>query len=184
MPDTPTRQQQIAQAHAHLIIGVVKATQNPELLPEIEQALKVTEQNGWTDLVAAIRRILAGQRDVSVLNTLDEEDAAIVEAILRGLQDPSTLPDPDQQADPTMAAPGLAGMIHQAGRGNAQALQVLAGMADQMTTVGGDMAMVGGIMKRLIDGERDADKLSKGMSASGRTLVFSILEELGKLEAH
>ena len=184
MPDIPTRRQQIALAHAHLIIGVVKATQNPALLPQIEEALKVTEQNGWTDLVAAIRRILAGQRDASILKTLDEEDSAIVEAILKGLQDPSTLPAPDQQADPAMAAPGLAGMIHQAGRGDPQALQVLAGMAEQMTAVGGDMAMIGGIMKRLIDGGRDADSLSKGMNASGRTLVYSILEELGKLEAH
>ena len=184
MAQLPSRQEQIIQAHAPLIVGVVKAVHNRDLLPELEEALKITEQNGWTTLVAAIRQILDGKRDQSLFADLDEEDTAIVEAILRGLQDPATLPDPNQQADPTMAAPGIAHMVHAASTGNVQALELLGNMAEQMRKVGGDMGRVGGIMRRLVNGEREPDVLCKGMSAQGESLVLSILEELGKLEAH
>lgn len=42
------------------------------------------ERRGWTRLVAAIRRILAGERDPDALCAeLDPEDSMIVEAILQ-----------------------------------------------------------------------------------------------------
>lgn len=184
MAELPPRHLQIVQAHAGLIVGVVQAIQNRDLLPQIEEALKVTAQNGWTELVAAIRKIMGGARDRSVFQGLDEEDTVIVEAILRGIQNPASLPDPNVQADPTMAAPGLAHMIHAAATGNMEALQLVANMAEQMTRVGGDMARVGGIIRRLVDGERNPDILCQGMTAQGESLVLSILEELGKLEVH
>ena len=43
------------------------------------------------------------------------------------------------------------------------------------------MAALGGIMKKLIDGERDPEVLTKRMGARGESLVLSILEELGRL---
>jgi hypothetical protein len=44
--------------------------------------------------VAAIRRVLAGERDVDALCAdLDRRDSMIVEAILQGLADPSALAD-------------------------------------------------------------------------------------------
>jgi len=106
------------------------------------------------------------------------------EAILRGIQDPSTLPDPEATPDGSLATPGLAQMIHAARCGHVHALHLLGDMAEQMTAAGGDMARLGGIMKRLVDGERDADRLTKGMDAQGASLVVSLLEELAKLEAH
>ena len=184
MSELPPRHQQIVQAHAGLIVGVVQAIQNRELLPQIEEALRVTAQNGWNELVAAIRKIIAGARDRSVFQGLDDEDTVIVEAILRGIQNPATLPDPNVEADPTMAAPGLAHMIHAAATGNVEALQLVANMAEQMTRVGGDMGRVGGIIRRLVDGERDPNILCQGMTAQGESLVLSIIEELGKLELH
>jgi hypothetical protein len=39
-------------------------------------------------------------------------------------------------------------------------------------------------MRRLVDGERDADKLGKGMGPLGKELVMNLLEELAKLRAH
>jgi hypothetical protein len=184
MVELPSRQQQIIHTHAGLINAVVRALHNRALLPELEAALEVTRRNGWGALVAAIHGILAGQRDASLLADLDEEDTTIVEAILRGIQDPETLPDPNAAPDPTLAAPGLAHMIHGAGKGDVQALQLLGNMAEQMTRVGGDMARLGAIMKRLVDGERDAEPLCRGMGAQGESLVVTILEELGRLEAH
>ncbi|WP_455386101.1 hypothetical protein [Acidihalobacter prosperus] len=184
MQQLPPREQQIIQAHAGLIVNVVQAAQNPELRPQLEQLLRTSEENGWGALVAAVRRILEGSRDLGLLARLDEEDSVIVEAILRGLQDPTTLPDPNARPDPVLAAPGLAGMIHACTRGDVQALELLSQMAEQMTNVGGDMGRMGGLMRRLVEGERDPEVLLKGMGAQGESLVLAVLEELGKLEAH
>jgi hypothetical protein len=75
-------------------------------------------------------------------------------------------------------------MIDAAGRSNPEALHMLANMAEQMVRAGGDMAKLGGMMRKLVGGERDADKLAKGMSVQGQELVYSILTELGKLAKH
>ena len=93
MPALPEKDQQILVAHAGLVHAVVRTCHNRDLMPQLEQLLKLSEENGWTQLVATIRRILGGQRDTSLLLGLDEEDRAIAEAILRGLQNPETLPD-------------------------------------------------------------------------------------------
>jgi len=178
------RDQQIRLAHAGLIRLVVQAAQNANARAELDPVLTQAEQQGWTELVPRIRRVLDGARDTSLLRGLDEEDTVILTAILAGIQDPATLPDPEAAADPTQAAPGLAQMIHAAGRGDAQALHWLSQMAEQMTRAGGDMARLGGITKRLVDGERDPARLCKGMGAQGESLVLSLLSELGKLERH
>ena len=129
---------QIITAHAALIVKVATTIQNSDLLPDLQHVLKVSEENGWVDLVAAIRRILNGERELAGLVVgLDEEDSTIIEAILRGIQNPETLPDPNAQPDASMAAPGLAAMIMDATRGNAQSLELLANMAEQMTGAGG-----------------------------------------------
>lgn len=178
------RDHQIRLAHAGLIRLVVQAAQNASARSELEPVLSQAEQGGWTDLVPRIRRVLAGDRDMALLQGLDEEDTVILTAVLAGIQDPSTLPDPEGAADPTQAAPGLAQMIHAASHGDAQALHWLSQMAEQMTRAGGDMARLGGIAKRLVDGERDPERLCKGMGAQGESLVLSLLGELGKLERH
>lgn len=182
----PDRDRQILQAHAQLINLVVQAGHNPAQRAELEPVLRAAEQNGWNALVGAIRRILAGERELRSLQAggLDEEDGVIVEGILRGLHDPATLPDPNAAADPSLAAPGLAAMIHAAGHGDPQALEWLGHMAEQMSRVGGDMSRLGGLMRRLVNGERDPDALGRGLGAQGQQLIHSILEELGKLEVH
>lgn len=177
----PERDQQIRQAHATLIHQVVKACQNQEAAVELESVLEVALQQGWNDLVNSIQLIVKGNRDASMLNALDEEDVVIVKSILDGLQNPATLPDINQQGDATMAAPGLAQIIHAAGTGDAQALQAISIMAEQMTAAPGDMARIGGNIKRLVDGERDADILCKGMGPSGEQLMLNLIEELNKL---
>ncbi|HGG60497.1 MAG TPA: hypothetical protein ENK26_11390 [Gammaproteobacteria bacterium] len=182
MKKLPDAEQQIVQTHATLIVASVQAAQSGLISPEFEQALNVSAQNGWTALVAALRKIIAGDRSSAVLQGLDEEDQTIVRAVLRGIQDPATLPDPAAQADASVAAPGLAALIHGARAGQPQALRMLAGMAEQMVAAGGDFARLGGMMKRLVDGERDIDKLAQGMGAQGRSLLNSILEELAKLD--
>lgn len=180
----PEREQQIRQTHAQLIHHVVNACQNSEARSQLMPMLDHARQSGWETLVDRIRRILGGERDESLLLALDEEDTVIIRSILEGVQNPESLPDLSYQADATLAAPGLASIIHAAGRGDAKALQIAADMAEQMTKVGGDMERLGGIMRKLINGERDAKSLTKGMDPSGQQLVFDLLSELGKLGEH
>lgn len=177
----PERDQQIRQAHATLIHQVVRACQNEEAAVELESVLNVALQQGWDDLVKTIRLIVKGNREESLLNGLDEEDTVIIKSILDGLRNPETLPDINQQGDATMAAPGLAHIIHAASTGDAQALQAVSMMAEQMTAAPGDMARLGGNMKRLVDGERDPDILCKGMGPTGEQLMLNLIEELNKL---
>lgn len=181
----PERDQQIRMAHASLIHQVALACQhadkNAEPRVTLESAMEVALQQGWVDLVRVVRAIVNGNRETSLLNGLDEEDTVIITTILEGLQNPASLPDVNQQGDPAQAAPGLAQMIDAAGRGDAQALQAVSQMAEQMTQAPGDMALLGGNMKRLIDGERDANVLCKGMGASGEQLMLNLIEELNKL---
>ncbi len=180
----PEKTQQILQIHAGLIHHVVAASHNRDLVPALEPIIRQSAENGWVALMGAVRQILNGRREMSLLAGLDEEDRVIVEAILRGIQDPASLPDPQAQPEAGAAAPGLAGMIQAAAKGDVLALQALANMAEQMTAAGGDMALLGGIMRRLVNGERDPDLLTRGMGAQGRGLVMSILEDLGKVALH
>jgi hypothetical protein len=184
MSKLPDKIQQILQAHAGLIHAVVTAAQNRERLPELDALLDAAVANGWGTLVAVIRRILGGAREVSIVAGLDDEDRVIAEAILRGLQDPDTLPEPHARPDPSLAGPGLAALIHAAGSGDVAALQLLADMGTQMLRAGGDLARLSGILRRLVDQERDPDLLSRGMSPRGAQLVRSLLEELAHLRAH
>jgi tetratricopeptide (TPR) repeat protein len=80
--------------HAPLILATVMAVQDRKRQADLEKALPGFEQHGWTDLVPAIRRVLSGERDADALcANLDDEDSVIIETILQGLVDPSTLAD-------------------------------------------------------------------------------------------
>ena len=173
---------QILTMHAGFIHGVVEVVHGRRSNQDLETVLNSAQQNGWEDVVRATRAIVAGSRDASLLNGLDEEDAIIVGAILSGIQNPDTLPDLSQQADGSHAAPGLALMIHAAANGDAQALQAIAGMAEQMSAAGGDMAELASVMRRLINGERDHDRLSQKMGLRASSLLSSVLDELAKLQ--
>jgi len=184
MATLPAKDQQIIEAHTGLIHRVVIGCQNRQMVPDLDDILKQAEENGWLQLVAAIRKILAGSRDASVLHGLDDEDRVIVQSILYGLQNPETLPDLGEGVNGAMAAPGIAAMVNGARRGNLETLQLLGTMAQQMLQAGGDMARLAGILRPLVQGERDADKLTSGMGAEGQKLVVAILEELGRLDLH
>jgi len=182
MPEFPDRHEQIRLTHAEFIREVAQICGNAERRQEFEALLATATQSGWGELVGALRRMAAGERGPGLFAGLDEEDQIIADAILRGMQDPTTLPDPKRRQDPTLAAPGLAHMIHAAATGNAQALMLVSNMAEQMSNVGGPMARLAGIVRPLINGERDSDRLCRGMDSQGEQLVLDILAELGKLE--
>lgn len=180
----PSKVDQIRTAHAQLIRDVVMACGDPARAQALEPTLRAADEQGWAAVVTAIRTIIQGGRDSRLLAGLDDEDRVIVDSILRGLQDPGSLPAPQTQTDAAHAAPSLAAMIAAAGSGDVQALQALAQMAEQMTQVGGDMGRLGGTLRRLINGERDPVALTRAMGPHGEKLVLAILEELGRLNPH
>lgn len=184
MTTLPNRAQQIIQSHAVLIVSIVKACEDAAMLPKIEPMLKAAEDYGKPKLTSALRKILNGSRESDISRELDEDDSVIIEAILNGLQDPLSLPDPRAKADGSAAAPGLAKIIQAAARGDENAVQMLSSMAEQMEKAGGNMGLVGDVLDRIVEGERDPEKLCKSMDALGESLVLSILLELNKLKAH
>ncbi len=183
MAKLPEKTKQIAQVHAPLINSVVMACHNKSITPQLEPALQAANQNGWIELVKRIRRIIAGSRNSKLLIGLDEEDAAIILAILVGLQDATQLPKPADNKDSKFAAPGLAKMIDAATKGDVNALSALSSMAEQMVATEGDMRYLGAIIHPMIKGERDLKVLSKNMAEEGVKLVESLLKELETLEA-
>lgn len=184
MAQLPDAAQQLLRMHAPFIHAVVGAVHNPATVPQVMEVLREAEGRGWQVMVACVRDILNGKRDRSVLLGLDKEDTVIVEAILAGIDNPANLPPLQPAGDAGAAAPGLADMIGMAARGNAEALSTLANMAEQMLKAGGDMARLGGIMRRLVNGERDEAQLTRGMGELGRKLVRDILAELDRQVLH
>ena len=180
----PEKNQQIIQLHSSLILAVVQTIHNQELKPHLDQVLQQSAQNGWQDLVNVINKILAGNRDQALVKKLDEEDAVIVDSILRGLQDPASLPKIEQSGDATQSAPMFARLIDEARRGNHNSLSILASMAEQMSNAGGDMASLSAVLKNMVDGERNVDKLCTRMGPQGESLITQILSELAKLDLH
>ncbi|NTV96037.1 MAG: hypothetical protein HGA75_11590 [Thiobacillus sp.] len=184
MAELPAAAEQVLKMHAPFIHAVVDAIRNRALIPQLLEMLREAESRGWPILVSCVRQIIDGQRERTLLLGLDEEDKVIVEAILAGIDNPATLPPLGQAGDARAAAPGLATMIQLAARGNVEAFATLANMAEQMMKAGGDMARLGGIMRKLIDGERNEAKLTKGMGEMGRKLVRDLLAELERATLH
>lgn len=170
--------------HGPFIHAMVKACQNEQERLAFEPQIKVLQQQGWDKLALVAQRLLNGERAETILHGLDDEDVIIVTSILDGIRNPNTLPDLNVQAKASDAAPGLASIIHAAGSGDAGALNALSVMAEQMSQTGGAMAEIAGAMKRLVDGERDFDVLSKKMRGESKDLLTGILNELGKLAQH
>ena len=181
MATLPPAVEQVLNVHAAFLHAVVNALRDRSGLPQLMKELEAAEQAGWAKLVGALRLVIDGRRDASIKLGLDEEDTILVDAVLRGIDNPATLPRLNQQPDGSAAAPGLAALIDASARGDAQAMSVLANMAEQMVKAGGDMAKLGGAMRRLVNGERDTDQLVRGMGPLGRELMISLLDELARL---
>lgn len=175
------RDEQIIQAHAAFICQAAELTRRAEARPQLEQLLQTARDAGWHALADAIGQMADGRTELAGIGHLDDEDRVIAEAVLRGMQNPATLPDPDKKPEPQLAAPGLAGMIHAAATGDMQAFVLIGQMAEQMSRAGGDMARIAGAIRPLINGERNPDTLARGMDERARALLQDILEELEKL---
>jgi len=72
-------------------------------------------------------------------------------------------------------------MIHAAAT-DPQALILISNMAEQMSKTGGDMSRLAGVIRPMINGERNADKLCQGMDSRGEALTMDILQALSELD--
>lgn len=175
-------QEQLVREHASLIFETVRAVGNKQAKEQLLKDLAVAEQNGWGNLVNAISKILNGVLDVEELGNLDPEDEIIVRAIIQGIADPDTLPNPSDNQNPMLAPAGLAGIIAEAARGEENAMQMLAVMdTDLSESSEPELVELGKTLKRLLIGERDLDSLTINMNDRSRTLIQSVLEELKRL---
>jgi len=183
MSDSDNFEEEVLQAHASLIHRVVLHCNDPGSAPDLDAILRQAEDSDWKRLVATIRTIISGNRDESILQELDEEEATIIDSILRGLEDPSTLPalQPDFQS--SLAAPGIANLIHASRDGNAHSLNIIANLIRQMLNVGGDFEVMAGHIRPMIEGERDLASLTENMTEKGQKMMAEILAELARLEA-
>ncbi len=71
------------QQHEPLIAAVVAAIADQTTAEQMEPLLTKRSENGWEQLVIAIRRILAGERAIEALwEDLDADDSMIIQAII------------------------------------------------------------------------------------------------------
>ena len=179
---TPETTEQILRDHSGLIHRIVMYSYDPGSVPDLNQALELAEENGWDELVAVIRDIMSGKREDAIPPELDEESRVVAEAILRGLEDPSTLPDVDTDLESPRAGQGIAGFLHATRNGNPQALRIITSIAKQMQEAGGDMGILAYRIQPLLEGERDIGILTKNMGEKGQQMIFQIIGELSRLE--
>ena len=74
----PEREQQIIQMHAPLVVMAAQVCLGAFPRQELDNVLAEVERMGQTHLVNAIRRLLDGEREASLLNGLDEDDQVIL----------------------------------------------------------------------------------------------------------
>jgi hypothetical protein len=176
---TTSIQDQLVQEHASLICEVVQACEDDSIKAQLLDNLTVAEENGWRYLCAGIRKILDGARTMEELDDMDVEDEAILQAIIAGLEDPSTLPRQDANANPMLAPAGIAGIIRDASHGEENALHVLARMdADLQSTHDPELMEFASVLRRLLNGERHTDTLTMNLNERTTSLVSAVVEEL------
>jgi hypothetical protein len=93
------------EKHLPLIGAVVASIDEPEVRSRLDPVLQQMERNGWSNLIASVRRILDGERSAdALLDDLDEEDTLIVGTILAAIENPEVLsallgPSPSAQPE-------------------------------------------------------------------------------------
>jgi len=179
-----------------LIAAVVESVAQPQHRAGLEQALGPMIEHGWANLVAAIRRILDGERDADVLcEPLGYEDGLIVQTILEGLRDPDSIrdltdpPDADDQGRSGAAEDARALLARHA----PLILAVFAAAAEPLLreqlaaplkglSEHGWGGLVGAI-ERLLAGERRPDTLTAGLDAEDILVVQTLLAGLADPQA-
>ncbi len=175
----PDLEKQIIATHAGLIRACAQAAREGSA-DGVRDTLDQMAEDGWEALVATLDGLIAGEAGDT--DRLDEEDRVIVAAVQRGIEDPATLPDPDAAPDPAQAAPMIAAMVFEATRGEHEALEAVAAISASLENGAGDNPL-GERLIRMVEGERDHERLAEGIGGRQRQLLGNVLSELQSLEA-
>ncbi len=173
---------------APVLLGVAKASRGEALdASTVELLERLEAEPAWANVASAIWRVLAGERDESLVEGLDFVDRYLVERLLKGVDDPETL---EEKAEPpagrqAMGVPFSQGMaaVHAAASGNEQANAaaeafVKALAADKNPRPMKDLATV---LQRILAGERDP-ALVEGLPDEVAKSVSALLQELVQSE--
>jgi hypothetical protein len=188
-----------------LIAAVVQAASNPSARRALDPVLATIVARGRTSQIGVLRRILDGSRNEDALcASLDREDSTIVAAVLRGIADPATLNE-IAPADPDAAAPApapssapapasaptdlrarlephlplVAAII--AATAQPQLRSELDPVLEQMRQHGWDNLT--GAVRRILDGERDANALAASLDDEDSLIIHAILTGLDNPDA-
>ncbi len=174
--------EELLKLHSALLHDVVDAIHDKSKQAPLLDMLNEAQNNGWQKLCEAIRSILEGQRDDSVLDNLDEEDAILIQAILIGIDNPETLPENDLQKQRDEAALGLATTIAAACQGDQRAMELVAHMDQTFQDNPQEIGTIGNAVRKMINGERSSVSLLEGLDPTNAELVEQVLEQLKIVE--
>jgi hypothetical protein len=161
-----------------LVTLVAAANGDPNAATDIDQTLnQLAGASEWANLAAALRRVVAGDRDPNQLTTgLDPIDTAIVTRALDALAGHITL-DPAPAGDTEdLWAPVIAATVA-AARGDQPAADTLTPLLDDMAA-STDWANLAAALRRIIAGERDPDRLLTGLDHTDTAIAATILTQL------
>jgi hypothetical protein len=177
-------QRQIAASHNELIRLVLASNRDAQTIPVLEALLDDMHTNGWEALTLTLRQRIQPAAECKDIPPLDDEDHAILQIIEYFGQNPQhldALGAHDAEQNVQFAAQALAAVIYAATQGEREALEALAELhqaADTPAALATSAALIA-----IIEGERDADKLSQNLPTEQRMLIGAVLTELYKLEA-
>lgn len=165
---------QVCAAHQALIVAMLSARASVE-----EPALLQTyEQDGWHQLVAALRAWRAGQPVDAA--RLDDEDRMILAGLDYAEAHPQWL---DTLADEARdeAAAAIAQMIFSATWGDHDALDLLSSMREAATDLGQDGSTAHAFVL-IVEGARSATEVTTACPQADVGLVVAVLLRLAELE--
>jgi hypothetical protein len=143
---------------------------------EIDRSLgQLADSEDWSELVRVLRRVLAGDRDrESLTRGLDEIDTAILDRTLDAIADRLQIMPPVDPWSPIITA------VAAAARG-AQAIQPgLSQLLDQLAETS-DWSALAAVLRRILAGERDPDRLTEGLDALDATDAAIVEQVLTRL---
>lgn len=86
-----SKNQKILNENNDLINLIINAINFNSYIPSLNNNLTLAAENGWTNLVSAIRKLLSGERNINKFQNLDQEDQIIISEIISILTSPDTL---------------------------------------------------------------------------------------------
>lgn len=168
-----------------LIVKIVQSIRDgnaPE--PDVVSLLdQLGETEDWKKLIASIRRILTGERDINRLRSqLDRVDFLIVRSILAGIGQERTVYTEHQSVinidEERKFWDLLIRAIAKAAQGGPDAVQAVAPLLDELAQQE-DWNKLAGALSRILAGERDAQILLLGLDGTHTSIVVEILRRLG-----